>query len=129
QQPHGTDTPQVSASYPYLTPYYLRPPNRKTRTSLHPPVLRPEILAAKTEPRRHLLVYQTYTTNQDLPEMLQRTGLECRIYGVRRDLRGEEHEGNLVYKPFSEQGFIDDLPTARAVVASGGFTPRGHARC
>ncbi len=118
---------KVPGAYHYLITTFFRPPIRKGRTSLHPPVLRPEILAAKTEPGRHLLVYQTYTTNQDLPEMLRRTGLECRVYGLRRDLLEDQREDNLLYRPFSEQGFIEDLRTARAVVASGGFTLMGEA--
>jgi uncharacterized protein (TIGR00661 family) len=118
---------KVPRAYHYLITTFFYPPVRKKRTSLHPPILRPEILAAKPEPGAHLLVYQTYTTNQELPEMLKRTGVECRIYGVRRDLESEVRDGSLVYKPFSEAGFIDDLRTARGVVASGGFTLMGEA--
>jgi uncharacterized protein (TIGR00661 family) len=118
---------KVPGAYHYLITTFFYPPIRKRRTSLHPPILRPEILAARPEPGRHLLVYQTYTTHKDLPEILKRTGLECRIYGVRRDLREEVRDGTLVYKPFSEPGFIDDLRTARAVVASAGFTLMGEA--
>jgi uncharacterized protein (TIGR00661 family) len=118
---------KVPGAYQYLITSFFRPPVRKKRTSLHPPVLRPEILAARTEAGSHLLVYQSYTTNQELPDLLRRTGIECRIYGLRRDLQEEERDGNLVYKPFSEQGFIDDLRTARAVVASAGFTLMGEA--
>jgi uncharacterized protein (TIGR00661 family) len=58
---------------------------------------------------------------------LRKTGLECRIYGLRRDLQAPVREGNLVYMPFSEQGFVDDLRTARGVVASGGFTLMSEA--
>ena len=118
---------KVPGAYHYLITTFFRPPIRKTRTSLHPPVLRPEILAAKRERGSHLLVYQTYTTNEELPRLLADTGVECRIYGLRRDLREPERTGNLVYKPFSEDGFIEDLRTARAVVASGGFTLMGEA--
>jgi uncharacterized protein (TIGR00661 family) len=32
----------------------------------------------------------------------------------------------LRYRPFSEDGFIDDLRTARGVIASGGFTLMGE---
>ena len=46
---------------------------------------------------------------------------------MRRDLKGEERDGNLRYRPFSEQTFIDDLASARAVIASGGFTLMGEA--
>jgi uncharacterized protein (TIGR00661 family) len=123
----GVVKAKVPGAYHYLITTFFRPPVRKTRTTLHPPVLRPEILSAKSEQGRHLLVYQTYTTNQDLPELLRSTGLECRIYGLRRHLREEEREGKLIYKPFSEEGFIEDLRTARAVVASGGFTLMGEA--
>src|SRR5205823_10760849 len=83
--------------------------------------------AARAEPGAHLLVYQTYTTNKELPEILKASGLECRIYGLRRDLKEDVREGKLIYRPFSEQGFIDDLRTARGVVASGGFTLMGEA--
>ena len=123
----GVIKTKVPGAYHYLISTFFYPPVRKRRTSLHPPILRPEILAARPEPGQHLLVYQTYTTNEELPQMLARTGLECRIYGVRRDLHDQQREGSLVYKPFSEEGFIDDLRTARGVVASGGFTLMGEA--
>jgi uncharacterized protein (TIGR00661 family) len=94
---------------------------------LHPPILRPEILSARAEPGEHLLVYQTSTSNAALPEILAKSELECRVYGLRRELKEDVREGNIVYKPFSEAGFIDDLRSARGVVASGGFTLMGEA--
>ena len=111
----------------YLVTSFFYPALRKPRTSLHPPILRPEIIAAKSEPGEHLLVYQTSTSNQELPEILKRSGLPCRIYGLRRDLQEDARDRNLLYRPFSEQGFIDDLRTARAVVANGGFTLMSEA--
>src|SRR6267143_807292 len=80
---------KVPGAYQYLITTFFRPPIRKKRTSLHPPVLRPEILAASSEPGSHLLVYQTYTSNQQLPEILKQTGLECRVYGLRPLRRGD----------------------------------------
>lgn len=118
---------KVPGAYHYLISTFFHPPIRKPRTSLHPPILRPGILAARAERGEHLLVYQTYTTNEELPRMLARLGLECRVYGLRRELREEAREGNLVYKPFSETGFVEDLRTCRGVVASGGFTLMGEA--
>ncbi len=111
----------------YLVTTFFYPELRKPRTTLHPPILRPEILAAKSEPGEHLLVYQTSTSNSGLPEMLKRTGIPCRIYGLRRDLKQEVVDGTLSYRPFSEQGFIDDLRTCRGVIANGGFTLMGEA--
>jgi uncharacterized protein (TIGR00661 family) len=118
---------KLPAAYHYLITTFFYPPVRKARTSLHPPILRPEILAAKSEQGEHLLVYQTYTTNQQLPELLRKTGIECRIYGLKRDLKADHRDENLLYRPFSEQGFIDDLRTCRGVIASAGFTLMGEA--
>jgi len=123
----GVVKAKVPGAWHYLITTFFYPPVRKRRTTLHPPVLRPEILSARPEPGGHLLVYQTYTTHAGLPELLRKTGLECRIYGLRRDLPAPVREGNLLYLPFSEQGFIEDLRTARGVVASGGFTLMGEA--
>jgi uncharacterized protein (TIGR00661 family) len=111
----------------YFITTFFRPPIRKERTSLHPPILRPEILSARAERGEHLLVYQTSTSATDLPALLQRAGLPCRVYGLRRDLKADLVDGALTYRPFSEQGFIDDLRNARAVVANGGFTLMGEA--
>jgi uncharacterized protein (TIGR00661 family) len=116
----------AGATHYYITTFFY-PPVRKPDTTLYPPILRPEILAARPEQNAHLLVYQTSTSNAALPEILARSGIECRIYGLRRDLKADVREGPLLYRPFGEAGFIDDLRTARGVVASGGFTLMGEA--
>lgn len=118
---------KLPGCFHYLVTTFFYPPVRKERTTLLPPILRPEILSARREQGEHLLVYQTATTNQALPEVLKRTGLPCRIYGMRRDLTQDVQDGNLTYRPFSEAGFIDDLRTARAVVSGGGFTLMSEA--
>ena len=111
----------------YLITTFFYPEIRKERTSLHPPILRPEILAATPSRGGHLLVYQTAEGNEDLAATLAKTGMECRIYGMRRAITEEQVEGNLRYRPFSEQGFVEDLATARGVIGGGGFTLMGEA--
>jgi uncharacterized protein (TIGR00661 family) len=111
----------------YIVTTFFRPLARKRRTTLVPPLLRPEILQAKPTNGEHLLVYQTSESHSGLVHSLQRLGLECRVYGLRRDLKTELVEGNLRYKPFDEQGFIQDLASARGVIAGGGFTLMGEA--
>ncbi len=111
----------------YLITTFFFPPVRRARTTLIPPVLRPEIIAARSEVGEHLLVYQTATTNRALPEVLKRLGLPTRIYGLKRDLTTDLVDENLRHRPFSEARFIDDLRTARAVVAGGGFTLMSEA--
>jgi uncharacterized protein (TIGR00661 family) len=111
----------------YLITTFFRPPLRRPRTTLIPPVLRPEVLAAESEAGEHLLVYQTATTNRALPGVLKRFGRPARIYGLRRDLTEDLVDENLVYRPFGEAQFVEDLRTARAVVAGGGFTLMSEA--
>lgn len=118
---------KLPGCFHYLITTFFYPELRKERTTLVPSILRPEILAAKPEPGEHLLVYQSATTNTALPELLKRTGVPCRIYGVRRDLKDDEVDQNLTYRPFSETRFIDDLRTCRGVIAGGGFTLMSEA--
>ncbi|HVG09852.1 MAG TPA: glycosyltransferase family protein [Thermoanaerobaculia bacterium] len=92
-----------------------------------PPILRPEVLAAPSTRWEHLLVYQTAQGNAGLARTLAGTGMECRIYGMRRGISEEQVEGNLRYRPFDEAGFISDLASARAVICGGGFTVLGEA--
>lgn len=111
----------------YLVTSFFQPRVRKERTTLVPSILRPEILSAKRERGEHLLVYQTMTGNLQLIEDLKRSGRECRIYGYRRDLTADLREDNLLFRPFSEAGFIDDLRTCAAVVGGGGYTLMSEA--
>lgn len=106
----------------YLITTFFRPEIRKDHTSLHPPILRPEILAATPTRGEHLLVYQTAEGHGSLAQALQEVDIECRVYGMHRGLERELVEGNLRHRPFSEAGFIADLASARAVIAGGGFT-------
>ncbi len=107
----------------YLITTFFHPPVRKERTTLIPPILRPEILAARREPGEHVLVYQTSSANTGLIPLLQSLPWKFRVYGMGR--AGEE--GNVTLCGFSEKGFIDDLRTARAVVAGGGFSLMSEA--
>lgn len=111
----------------YAITTFFYPKIRKPETSLCPPILRPEILGATRSEGEHLLVYQTGEGYHTLAETLDKTGIECRIYGMRRAITEEQVEGKLRYRPFSETSFISDLASARAVIAGGGFTLMGEA--
>ncbi|MFO0663534.1 MAG: glycosyltransferase family protein [Polyangiaceae bacterium] len=121
----------IKGKLPFCNEYFItsffRPDVRKPHTHLFPPILRSEILEQKPEEGDHLLVYQTGEGYDSLPGTLKKTGVECRIYGMKRDLKIEERDGNLRYMPFSEATFISDLATSRAVIAGGGFTLMGEA--
>lgn len=110
-------------AYHYLITSFFFPPVRKRRTTLLPPILRPEILAARREPGEHVLVYQTAASNEALLPTLATLPYRFKVYGLGR----EGVRGNVELCAFSETGFVDDLRTARAVIAGGGFSLMGEA--
>src|SRR5450759_804701 len=61
---NGVVKAKIPRAFHYHVTTFFYPPTRKPDTTLHPPILRPEILAARAEPGRHLLVYQTSTSNK-----------------------------------------------------------------
>jgi uncharacterized protein (TIGR00661 family) len=71
-----------------------------------------------------VLVYQTSTSDTRLvPSLNQIRGERFVVYGLRRNAV----EGNCTIKDFSETGFVDDLASAKAVVANGGLSLIGEA--
>jgi uncharacterized protein (TIGR00661 family) len=114
---------KVPGASHYLVTTFFTPEVRKKYTTLVPPVLRPEILGAAREPGDHVLVYQTQTTQTQLVPTLKKLGFRFRVYGLGR----EGVDGNVTLCPFSETRFVDDLRTARAVIAGGGFSLMSEA--
>ena len=117
---------KLPGAFHYLITSFFFPPVRKGRTTLVPPILRPEILAARREPGAHLLVYQTSGSDLELLRTLSDLGVESRVYGMGEE-RPDWLGAHVALRPFSQDGFIDDLRTARAVVAGGGFSLMGEA--
>lgn len=96
--------------------YYGKP--RNGWTFLYPPILRREVRMLRSSQAGHILVYLTggfETFLSRLPHLKR----ECFvIYGY--DRRGKE--GNLIFRPFSREGFLTDLAGCKAVMATAGFT-------
>ena len=115
---------KLPGAYHYLITTFFTPPVRKERTSLVPPIVRSAVLSAEPIQGEHLLVYQSGAAATDLVDVLnQFPDQPMRIYGL--DRRGQE--GHLEFMPFSDEGFVEDLRTAKAVVASAGFSLIGEA--
>jgi uncharacterized protein (TIGR00661 family) len=103
----------------YLVTTFFDAPPRKPRTELVPPILRDPILEALPRAGEHVLVYQTATSQTDLVEGLSRVkGVPFKVYGFDR----EEEHGAVSLRKFSEEGFVDDLASCRAVLTNGGFS-------
>jgi uncharacterized protein (TIGR00661 family) len=113
----------------YAITTFFEPPIRgkyERDTTLVPPILRTEILAAKKGARvgDHVLVYQTSTSDTKLLDQLERIrGTKFVVYGLRKNAR----RGNCTLKEFSEAGFVADLASAQAVVTNGGLSLIGEA--
>jgi uncharacterized protein (TIGR00661 family) len=107
-------TPHADA---YLVISFFTAPIRKRNTSLFPPLLRQEILAAHPTEGNHILVYVT-SPAPALAKLLRSVRAPFVAYGFAR----EGQDGNILYKKPSLDGFFADLVSARAIVANSGFS-------
>src|SRR5580704_10677329 len=110
----------TSFFYPPLRPKYAKD------TTLVPPILRQSVLDAKKKAKAgdHVLVYQTSASDTKLVDELNGIrGQKFVVYGLRKNAK----HGNCTLKEFSEDGFVQDLAGARAVVSNGGLSLIGEA--
>lgn len=113
----------VKAKVPGCRHYYISsffyPPIKKKNTTLVPAIVREAIQQAKVTEGDHILVYQTSSSLAGITAIFhQIPDLTFYVYGFNKD----ERDKNVVFKSFSEQGFVDDLASAKAVIANGGFS-------
>jgi uncharacterized protein (TIGR00661 family) len=104
----------------YLVISFYQPPVKEgLRAKILPPLLRDTVLAREPQEGDHVLVYQSYITDfrkfQAFVEAVKRPVI---VYGVPKEGR----EGNILYKPKSEEGFLDDLASCAYVVCGGGHS-------
>lgn len=103
----------------YLITTFFEVPLAKENTVLVPPIIREAILKTTPYAGKHIIVYQSSTSQKNLIEILQQLPEETFfVYGFNKT---EDH-GNVQLKSFSEQGFIDDLASSKAVLTNGGFS-------
>ncbi|MDZ7616682.1 MAG: glycosyltransferase family protein, partial [Patescibacteria group bacterium] len=88
------------------------------RTFVFPPIVRRAVLDRQPSRGEHILVYLT-SGYETFVELLGQFGRErFVVYGYDRS----DSVGNLVYRCPSRDGFLDDLVSAKAVMATAGFT-------
>ncbi|MFK7106781.1 MJ1255/VC2487 family glycosyltransferase [Flavobacterium oreochromis] len=91
----------------------------KENTTLVPPIVREAISNALPKEGNHILMYQSSSTIAKVTEALhQIPEYTFYVYGFNKDLVNK----NIIFKTFSEEGFVHDLATAKAVIANGGFS-------
>ncbi len=100
-----------------ITTFYYGEANNE-RTFFFPPILREEVLALQPSDGGHVLVYLTSGFESYLRFLRSFSREQFRVYGYDRD----DQEGQIVYRPFSKEGFLQDLASCKAVMATAGFT-------
>lgn len=106
---HGCDA--------YLVISFFEAPLRRKDTFLFPPILRQEVLQARSTTGDCVLVYVT-APSAELMGLLGRIRQRFVCYGFERE--GEER--NLLFRKPSLDGFLADLAGCKAVLANSGFS-------
>lgn len=96
--------------------YYGEPKNN--RTFFFPPILRQEILSLQPTYGKHVLIYLTSGFETFLKRLKSFTRESFIVYGAGK----EGSDGHLTFKAFSKTGFLHDLASCKAVMATAGFT-------
>ena len=106
------------AQHYYITSFF-NAPTLKENTTIVPPIIREAITQVKPTTAQHVLMYQTSSSLLNVKKILkQLPHTPFIVYGMNKD----EQDGNIRFKPFSEDGFIQDFASAKAVIANGGFS-------
>lgn len=107
-------TPRADA---YLVTSFFSAPVRNRKTFLVPPILRQEVLQAKPTEGEHVLVYVT-SPSAELIKLLAQVRCPFVAYGFGREGR----DGNIHFKKPSMTSFLEDLSSAKAIIANAGFS-------
>jgi uncharacterized protein (TIGR00661 family) len=107
----------------YLVTTFAYAPVCRDQTSLHLPILRPEILRARAAlPGNHVITYfNAKADHAQLTDVMHQVGVPCRAYGMQ-GLTQPIQSRNVTLCPFSDAAFIADVASAQAVIAGAGFT-------
>jgi uncharacterized protein (TIGR00661 family) len=117
--------PLVEAVFHYYAPADIPLGShwQRTNDTVIPPIIRGEILRAAPEEGEHVLVYLPSFSDEMTDEFFGHAALApYRFIAYPKSSSHEVRAANLEIKPFSRDGFREDLRTARAVVTTAGFT-------
>ena len=111
-----------------IVPSFFFPPLRPGRDAdLVPPIVRPEVLAARPRSGDHVLVYVNHADGSErLLEALRHVDARFVVYNIPPPDQPETYP-NLTFRRTGPH-FVDDLASARAVVCTAGFTLLSEAR-
>jgi len=91
---------------------------KNDRSFVFPPILRESVITHETHSGEHILVYLTSGFESFIEKLKGFRREEFILYGYDRN----DEDENIKYKSFSRDGFLNDLATCKAVMATAGFT-------
>jgi uncharacterized protein (TIGR00661 family) len=91
---------------------------RNDRTFLFPPIVRSDVLRSEPTRGEHILVYLTHGFESFIEQLREFPREKFFVYGYDRD----EQCGNVFFRPFSNDAFLADLASSKAVMATAGLT-------
>ena len=103
-----------------IVSFYQPPVLPRYNARVVPPILREKVLAQKPSNEGHVVVYQSNSMHAGLISFLKAsTERTCYVYGYSRT---EGRDGNVVFMPKSEDGFLEKLASCAYVVMGGSHT-------
>jgi uncharacterized protein (TIGR00661 family) len=102
----------------YLISTFFDTKTNSKNTKLIPPIIRNEIINATPSYEDHILVYLSGKTYPRLVEILEKIPEKFIAYGFNKN----EKNKNILFKDFSNEGFIEDLSKSKAVISTSGFS-------
>ncbi|MBO4369617.1 MAG: teichoic acid biosynthesis protein [Desulfovibrio sp.] len=108
-----------------IVSFYAPPVLERYNARVVPPLLRDRVLSAKPSCEGHIVVYQSNSTHRALIDFLRSaTKRPCFVFGYGKT---EGCEGNVIFMPKSEEGFLDLLQRADYVIQGGSHTLMSEA--
>jgi uncharacterized protein (TIGR00661 family) len=112
----------VSGARQYLVTTFVGAPVCARATTLHHPILRREVIAARPTIGTHVCAYFNESSDhQAIARALHGVAANFRVYGAPGVTR-DTIAGNVLFRPFSEGTFVRDLASSTAVLGGAGFT-------
>ena len=108
------------AAIAYVIVNFFEAPLKIDSAVLAPPIIRGQVSSLTPTIGEHILLYSTTGTDRNaLLEILHSfSDHKFLIYGFGQNSRDK----NCIFKPRSTEGFLEDLASCRAVIASAGFS-------
>jgi len=105
-----------SACSDYLAISFYQPPTKPgARARVAPAILRRSVIERTPSAGSHILVYQSCGICDAFAPYLKTIDREFRVYGYKMD----KVDGNLTFRDYSEDGFLDDLASCAYVICGG----------